>query len=212
MKKWRLALGVALGLGGCASPGIDTAYKGADGGVLVASIGYIAPAAQFYYIYYRRTDGGPPLETSISIHTETDISRTIDYRGHAEGSVVIQHLQPGHYEIFSTSAVETDYYSSSASYKPQRNFSLSFVIKPGETTYIGRYDGVMVKANKHGWLVGDYVGLGGVSFVVSDQHERDIAVAKTREPNLPPVTAALPDPAKLPEPYFLEKEPGLTPL
>jgi hypothetical protein len=185
----------ALFLSGCATQ-INTSYRGPDAGVLVASIGYTEPKGEFYDLFFAETGSGHKPWGVIGIHTEPDIYRTLDYTGRDTGSVDILHLKPGAYEIYR---VEEGPIGNS--YISARPFSIPFTIKPGETTYVGSYTGIMVGANEK-TLFGDNLKPAGVYFVVSDKHERDIAVARRREPTLPPVTVNVPDPAQLPKPYF----------
>jgi hypothetical protein len=197
MKKLLALLCAAMALAGCGTPDASN-YKGADAGTLVLSIGYTEPSTDYYNIYYR-TVAAPARYGAVSIHTSSDIFRVIDYTGADTGSVVTDRLAPGSYEFFRVVASGQD----GTSHTSKNDFSLPFVIKPGETTYVGSYTAMLVTEKKRDWLLfRDYDAPGGVYFVVSDQHERDLEMARKREPNLPAVTVSVPGEAVLPKPYF----------
>lgn len=202
MKRLLALLGVITGLAGCASPGSHTNYKGADAGAMLLSIGWTEPSTDYYVIAYRKvgeTGLGPDY---VTIHTSSDIFRVIDYTGADTGSVVTEHLDPGTYEFYR---VQADSQGGEGHFS-KNPFSLRFVIKPGETTYLGNYTANLITQKEHSWLVGDYDGTAGVYFVVSDKHDRDLEIARRREPGLPPVTMAVPGEGALPRPYFAARK------
>ena len=201
MKKLLALLGVVVSLAGCGAPGAAN-YKGADAGTLVLSIGYTEPSTDYYNMYYR-TVAAPTRLGAVSIHTSSDIFRVIDYTGADTGSVVADRLAPGTYEFFKVVASGQD----GTSHTSTNDFSLPFVIKPGETTYLGSFTGMLITEKKRDWLLfQDYDAPAGVYFVVSDQHERDLAIARKREPNLPAVTVSVPEEVVLPKPYFAARK------
>jgi hypothetical protein len=202
MKRLLALLGAAMILAGCASPGGNANYKGPDAGALVLSIAYTQPSDDYYVIYYRRLGDLRQDGDYVSIHTSGDIFRTIDFTDPDSGSVVTEHLAPGTYEFYMVAADSQGgerFYSKNA-------FSLRFDIKPGQTTYVCSYTAMLVTQKRHDWLLGqDYDGAGGVYFVVSDKHERDVEIARRREPNLLPVTVSVPQDHALP-PYFRTRQ------
>jgi hypothetical protein len=200
MKKLLALLGVILSLSGCGTPLAN--YKGANAGTLVLSIGYTEPSTDYYLMFYRPVGSAGPDADYVSIHTSSDIFRVLDYTGADTGSVVTEHLPPGTYEFYKVTASGQGgdvHYSKHV-------FSLPFVIKPGATTYLGSYTAMLVTEKSHSWLVGDYDATGGVYFVVSDQHDRDLEIARKREPNLPAAGVAVPQARALPAPYFTTKK------
>ena len=99
--------------------------------------------------------------------------------------VGVHALKPGDYEIYTFG---TFGFNGAVGY-PSGEFSLPFSIKPGETTYIGNFD--------------SRPGAFTISFVVTDRHERDMAIARRKEASLPAaVTMAVPDVARIGSPYF----------
>lgn len=184
---------VVIAAGGCSAPQL-TDYKGPDAGMLVVSMGSIGHGPGWYRINYRKLGSG--MTAALSVQTGADIFGDADYTGDAKGFVLVQQLPPGRYEIFGTEAGQNPDVISDAP------MSLAFTILPGKATYIGRYDGLMLQMHLHSFWRGDYQGLGGVTFMVSDQHAFDIAVARSRVPALPDVTIALPDLTNVPSRYF----------
>ncbi|HEU4549642.1 MAG TPA: hypothetical protein VFS01_08100 [Rhizomicrobium sp.] len=188
-----------LALASCASPGSHANYKGVDAGVMVMSIGWTEPSTDHYLMLYRKvgeTGIGPDY---VSIHTSSDIFRQIDYTGNDTGSVVTERLEPGTYEFYRVQADQ----QSGVSHFSKNVFSLRFDIKPGQATYLGSYTATLITKKQHNWLLGrDYDSPGGVTFLVSDKHDRDLEIARKRDPTLPPVALAIPEDGILPKPYF----------
>ncbi|MBI3676174.1 MAG: hypothetical protein HY243_06110 [Proteobacteria bacterium] len=198
MKK--LAAIVCLFLTGCVTDRVDTSYHGSDAGVLVFSAGSIA-GKRGVQIFYRKV--GQPSgvrgfggDGSIYYNPGSIFTRDPDFTGHETGEVTVQHLEPGEYEIYTWQVAEGMGGLGEVLWSPRSDFSLRFTVRPGQTTYIGDYARFQ--------FPGAYTAF---TFVISDKHERDIAIAKKVEPNLPPVTIQVPDVSRLNEPSLLSKEP-----
>ena len=178
-------------------------YHGADQGMLVVSLGMIAqgnkPSFDSYMMNYKvagtKTDtflGEPSLSFSPVSYFHAK-----DFTGRELGRVEILHLKPGNYEIYSS----TFHYVQGVQdvqWGSHKDFSIPFTIKPGETTYIGAFLGVTL-----------YDGMGFPAngyLVLSDRHDRDIEIAKKKEPGLFPVTMQVSDPQALQIPGIVAKE------
>jgi len=188
MKKLLGLLGMIMCLAGRAEAGMDTDYKGADAGFLVSSIGFTQPGLTWYVMRYRAVppEPGSGNEALISISSKS-LFEGRDYKNATvQGRVLIHRLKPGTYEFFS------GYVSDSPSWEAAEPFSYLFTIKPGETTYAGSFIGSpTLSAHKSIWG-GDIVN--GGTMRVANEQERDFAVARKQNPNLPPIaTTMVPD-------------------
>ena len=159
------------------------AYRGADAGTLVISLGIMHGNKGDYRLEFRKDDGTENFE--ISYIPTSILEAADDYKNDNDetGQVQIRRLKPGNYSFYTFSAVD-----ALVELKPHREFSVPFTIEPGKTTYIGDFAAVMMF---------DSTVPRAAYFVVSDKHERDLAIARKKEAALMPVTIAVPDPAKL---------------
>ena len=181
MKPW-LALCVAGAVAGCSVPVLETNYKGPDAGFLVGSIGFTEPSLTWYHMYYRAVPPPPGLINQAVIEiSSASLFHGRDFNnGTVQGRVLIHHLKPGRYEFFSGQV------SGGYIWKPTADFSFPFVIKPGETTYVGSFVGTQIIAEEKGFFGQDMEG--GAVIRSQDEHERDFAAARKYEPSLPPIT------------------------
>lgn len=172
-------------------------YRGADRGYLVFSVSSLGLKWGFGLKYRRLGDKDDAGE--LSHEPDSLLSPKEDFSGHEIGRVEIQNLAPGEYEIHS---FDTGYQTgvSGVSVKNAEEFSIPFAIRPGEATYIGNFGGVK--------LIQDNMmhGIDRVYFVVSDRHERDMEIAKKRQPELPQPAISVVDVEKLANPFFQTKE------
>jgi hypothetical protein len=120
----------------------------------------------------------------------------LDYQGREAGRVITRELPPGAYEIhdfgFRGTLIVAGVEWSSAS-----PFSIPFTIKPGEATYLGN----IARAPSLGTPLERELGAVGY-FVISDQSERDLPLARAKTPTLPPVRMDVPDVTALGHPMF----------
>ena len=187
----RLLVALCLLLCGCSGVPVDTNYRGADGGVLVFSAGYIGQPFNMDFLYKKV---GTPSARGEGVHGRIHYNASLlartpnDYEGKESGAVRVVHLAPGEYEVY-TWEISTYGPIVDSDYWPKREFSWRFTIKPGETTYIGTYE-VCPPAG----TVFDYA----FKFLVADRRERDLAIARKKEPGLPPVSFAVPDVSNIP--------------
>jgi len=184
MKKLLALLGVIMALAGAG--GATAAESGTDG-TLVAGIGVITPQdfnGTFWLTYKPRGEKTSWLLPDATISYATGLfGNKADFQGKEVGRVLVKHLKPGDYEIFGFQISVGALFLT-----PKKEVSLPFTIKPGESTYIG--DFAAVGEFSLGTLNDGY-------FVLTDQQERDLAIARTKEPQLAPVTVAVADASKL---------------
>lgn len=117
-----------------------------------------------------------------------------DFEDQSEkGAVKILTLPAGEWEIWSATIA-----NSMISFSPKNDFSVPFVVKPGETIYIGGYRGVWTYGRT---IIGTSTEAGAY-FAVSDQSLRDVAIAKMKDRTITDVDIAIPDFAVLRIPFF----------
>ncbi|HKQ44051.1 MAG TPA: hypothetical protein VJS47_01535 [Rhizomicrobium sp.] len=181
--KRRLALCLAWAVAGCVSP-LDTAYKGADAGFLVASIGQAKPGYPLTReVNYLAVSDPPTGRNQAQImFAPSSIFSTYDFDNDTfQGQVVIHHLKPGLYKLVGANAS-----LGTSSWSDGRDISHFFDIKPGKTTYVGSFVGASTLSRDKDFFGQDIVL--SVSLHAEDAHERDFAAARKHEPGLPPIT------------------------
>ena len=186
-----LALCVAL----CASARAD--YRGADRGYLVFSVSSLGLKWGFGLKYRKLGEAEDAGE--LSHDPDSFFSPKEDFSGRETGHVEVQSLRPGDYEIYR---FDTGYHTgvSDALVKNAEEFSIPFSIRPGGATYIGNFGGVKLIQDN---MMHD---IDKIYFVMSDRHERDLEIAKQRQPELPQATVSIMDVEKLGNPFFQTKE------
>lgn len=180
----------------------------ADTGILVYSAGTISIAMNFAFRFRRiALPSGAATrdhEGMIGCRCVGIIRARIsnpDFTGRQVGKVFLQRLPAGEYEIYdfgfggSIGMMTTTYRSATP-------FALHFRINAGEATYVGNY----ARAPSMGTALQPQFGVAGY-FVISDQSERDIAIARQKDPTLPPVHISVPDIAALGHPAIFARDP-----
>ncbi len=173
-------------------------YTGADAGILVVSFGSLGEQAAGYTIWYKPRAEKPGWFPDIISYDPSSFlfNRTPDYTGHEIGQVHILHLKPGEYDFYRAAIFNPVGIQLSTWNSP--DFSLPFTIKPGEVTYAGDIAGSALW--KRGLFISGY-------YVVSDQHERDLEIARKKDTNLPAaVTIAVPDVSGMADKALLPQE------
>jgi hypothetical protein len=172
-------------------------YHGADAGTLVISLGIMHGNKGDYRLEYKSADGS--TDSEISYIPTSILEDADDYQndGDETGQVQIRHLKPGSYAFYTFSAVD-----ALTRFTPREEFAVPFKIEPGATTYVGDFAGVMP-------FIGNQPL--GAYFVLSDKHDRDLAIARRKEPGLMPVTISVPDAAALHIPQIRAREVGPMP-
>lgn len=109
--------------------------------------------------------------------------------------VVVVALRPGQY-LFTGGWMGTDIGVASQSVESAKGYTQAFEIRDGAITYAGSYLGhVIMGENALGMDI-----RAGAYYQVRDQRERDLAIARRRQPQLPadaPVIDAIPRSAKM---------------
>jgi hypothetical protein len=183
-------------------------YPSPDAGVLIYSVGSLDIAMNFDFQYkrVRLSSGEPASDWRGTIECKCvgfvrARMKNADYTGRETGKVIVRRLPPGHYEIYDFGFAGTmgpmSVHSSS-----KTKFVIPFEIKSGQATYIGSF----VRAPSLGTSMQRVVGAAGY-FIISDQSERDLAIARARQTDLPPVTNSVFDVSILGHPAILAKEP-----
>jgi hypothetical protein len=179
------------------------AQDGGSPGALVYSIGSVDVAMNFE-LGFRRTatpDGAKAADNAGRMVCRcvgffSPRPKDLDYQGREAGRVFVRYLPPGQYEIhdfgFSGTLIVAGVEWSSAS-----PLSIPFTIKPGEATYIGNF----ARAPSLGTRLEPDLGAVGY-FVVSDQSERDLPIARVKAADLPPVRIEVYDVSTLGHPMF----------
>jgi hypothetical protein len=184
----------------------DRDYQGADGGLLIYSAGSIAIPINFAFRYKRiRTPAGAAISDwggTIGCGCVGFFSaRAGDYSGRETGKVHIRRVPPGDYEVFDFGFGGWTP-GGSVSWSSRTRFSIPFAIRPGEATYIGNF----ARAPSLGTPLRATLGAVGF-FVISDKSERDLAIARRRRPDLPPVAVAVTDVSSFGHPMLRVDEP-----
>jgi hypothetical protein len=196
----KTALTAAILLAGCGTAeALDTSYHGKDAGALVFAVGTLDQGPEVDFFFRKVGHESPlshwlPVFDGVISYKPGTFFHTPDFTGHEEGDVKIDYLKPGDYEIFG-------YRDPMNGVRPS-DTSIPFTIRAGQTTYIGDFAGLTI--TRLGFLDGP---VDGVAFVISDKHERDLAIAGKKDPQLPPATLAVPDTSKLGDHSILATEP-----
>jgi hypothetical protein len=200
MKKF-LVLAFTLILSACTTPSERNQYQGADAGRVAIGIGAAAKTTYSSYTFLFRKIGDKEVNRFSYFQDNFFSAQKRDYQSQEENGVV-QYLKlpPGNYEIFNFSIAfitgNVDKHFSS-----HNDFSIPFMIRSNETTYLGNY-----QANK---LVGRNIfGLplpAGAVFVVSDREENDLKLVEKRSPeaSLLHVSNFTPSPTSIANSYFI---------
>jgi hypothetical protein len=118
----------------------------------------------------------------------------------AEVSIFVLELPQGRYQIQNFEYHSVGLWGSEFRQNAREEFSVSFEIVAGQTTYLGEFVAMPIFGRN---LFGREVPA-ATYWEISDKEARDIALARQRMPgpNLGRVTAAVPDPGKIKLPFF----------
>lgn len=172
-------------------------------GAIVYSLGSVDIAMNFE-LGYRRTatpDGEEVADNAGRMVCKcvglfSPRPKDLDYRGREAGRVFVKSLPPGRYEIYDFGFRGT-LIVASVEWSSERPFSIPFTVNPGEATYIGN----IARAPSLGTSLEPQLGAVGY-FVISDQSERDLAIARVKAPELPEVRIEVADVSTLGHPMF----------
>lgn len=142
-------------------------------GTLVMAVGTVGEKVTSARLLYKQFGAGIPfLLPFVGYSTEGLFGDSPEFSDGEAGVVKVMKFAPGTYEFYSvTFGNHLHQWTSDA------HFSLPFTIEAGKTTYLGDFAAVPVLEDDE---------LEGAYFVVTDKHERDIAIAKRKDPALPP--------------------------
>ena len=197
MTKLILSLAIAL-ITGCATfDRLPTDYAGPDAGKVVISIGAASGTSySSYSLLFRRRETSSVNDTKrtqgqfVFFQKNMFSKQKPDYQAAAEsGVVLVQSLPPGSYEIFNfdiffnAGTVQNNYSS-------KLPFSIPFIVRPGQTTYLGNYQANKMTGRN---LFGIPLPAGAV-FVVSNRRGAELAIAQMKDKSVATeATDATPD-------------------
>jgi hypothetical protein len=219
MNRWLVVLALCA-LSACAAPPppAPKPYAGQDAGYLITSIEVISeagykhftlfgrPSPSSYALTFRQGDHVQPF-TLGHLHRYSKETRDFGDDAH-DGEIYVVRLPPGPYEIYNFTV---DWAApDGAIYRPSSNkyvhaeedFSIPFSIKAGQSTYLGSFGAVATSER--------FLGAPkptGAKFWVRDQSERDIPIARSKVPELPPIVVQIPDVDSLHNDVFVSRSP-----
>jgi hypothetical protein len=165
-------------------------YKGTNAGYVVMGIGSAKEIISFPRFTINKLDATSSRFSDVMFQNCKTKSWTgackPDYDNATEtGIVSISRLEPGDYVIgwFETQVGDI-------SMKNKEYLGIRFTIKPNQTTYIGNYQ-TIISTSKTLW----WKSPKGVSFILTNRKDQDIAYAKINYPEIPSqnVISTLPD-------------------
>ena len=110
-----------------------------------------------------------------------------DFTGHETGQVVVRRVPAGRYAI-ENFAFFGQTPSASYNWSSAKPFSMQFTVAPNQATYIGSF----IRAPSLGTSLQGQLGAAGY-FVVSDQANRDVPIARGKLSSLPQVSTQVTD-------------------
>jgi hypothetical protein len=172
-------------------------------GTLIYSVGSVDIAMNFEFGYRRTaTLAGDAVEDNRGAMVCRCVGflrprpSNLDYYSREAGRVIVHALPPGRYEIYDFGFTGT-LIVAGVVWSSATPFSIPFTINPGEATYIGNF----ARAPSLGTRLEPQLGAVGY-FVVSDQSERDVPIARARNPALPAVREEVADVSTLGHPML----------
>jgi len=193
-----LSQAAATSLGLLTGPGKAASANSGREGKVIVSLGMI-PTANYRFVSLNfRMRSGEHREDFSYHRDDTIFSSDRDYDDQSENGIVkILTLASGEWGIVGFSA-----YAGVTEFSPTEDVFVPFIVRPAETVYIGDYE-MMTKWGKN-WLgmKMEY----DPSFVVADKSQRDVAIAKRKDPSITNVTIAVPSIAAT-NPYFSSSRP-----
>ena len=188
-------------------------YSGSDAGYLVVGLAAhdtMESRAIKYTLDYRRLESSDIGSVSFSPKKKLELMPFLNQKtdfedGNEMGVVEVRRLPPGKYELFK---VEGALYGGFIQWRWQskNSFSIPFTIEAGNATYVGHFQG-------HSTSVRSVVSLGaplpsGAYFIVSNQNDHDLQIARKKVGAFQEVKTAVPDVAELKSEYFLRECPS----
>jgi hypothetical protein len=202
MNRRTLLRGIAATLA-LSMPTKAVASGASPSGKVIFALGMI-PSANYRFVYLSLRMRNGEHRDDFSYHRDDTIfSSDRDFDDQSENGIVkILDLAAGEWGIVSYSA-----YAGVTQFNPTDDIFIPFTVLPGQTVYVGDYE-MMTKVGKN-WLgmMLEY----DPTFTVTDKSQRDIPIAKRKDPSIVNVTVAIPTIATS-NPYFsLNKTVGAAP-
>jgi hypothetical protein len=199
-------LSLLLGLVGCASTAGRPDYVAADAGTVVLGIG-VATGTSYstYSLEFRSIDpdsGRPKRSGFFYWHQTNPFGRQApDYSSDKESGIVsVRQLPPGQYEIHRVKLTAGSALSGTSEYTSNKPFSIPFLVRSGETTYLGNFQANPVSSRRVLWMS----VAGPAVFAVSDRQQAELALANSKGARIPlPVVSAVPSPMQINSPLFV---------
>ncbi|MCY1293225.1 hypothetical protein D9M68_260150 [compost metagenome] len=216
--KYACMLLCLLVLAGCKSLDertLDTEYSGADAGYVVIGLGESAGTEyEKVSLFYKRSllnSGNLEEYSRFDYPPGWQPLAKPDYRSDKdEGVVLTAKLAPGEYEFVNFNATifraNPNLYGAYRPliYSAPEPFSITFMVSPGVTTYLGNYQAVA----SEGQGPTGFMREGPPIFLLEDRVERDLAMARKRVPGLfKTVENASPKAAWIKREYFVDEIP-----
>lgn len=193
---------------GLTQPARAQQTNSAEDGVLIYSVSSIAIAMNFSFSYQRvaapdgsRTSDRPRLIECRCVGFFRAQMADPDFTGRATGKVIAVRVPAGQYEVFQF-GFGGSVAGTGLAWSSRKPFSLPFTVRPGEATYIGSF----ARAPSLGTPLQPQLGAAGY-FIVSDESERDLKIARDRDPALPPVRTEVTDVTQFDHPALRRAEP-----
>jgi len=202
---WRIAVVFVLSLlGGCASDSgrIPEDYSDADRGWLVLSM-LTTNDNRFRNTFLRIRSKDGSRNTFVQYTSNRiagDFGAPINSRqprdfdtANENGNVLVRPLPAGDYEIYSFSAAGWGW-----ELEPPTDFSIPFSIQAGSASYIGSF-------KVHPIFGTNILGTSnqpGMFFVVTDETERDLAVARSKSAGIGSIQSVVPNVDQIGSPAF----------
>ena len=179
-------------------------YKGSDAGRLIIAFGsnHGMDYAGYRLNYRAKSGCGKAflshLHANFNIFTALLPQKKPDIDDAAEEAEVwVVPLAPGEYEFYDFE-IWSDNGIVRNRFSPREKFSVPFTIKAGTSTYLGDFRAMALSGRN---IVGFPVE-GGAYFMISDQSDRDLNIAKAHDPAVREVEKAVPDAQALGSSYF----------
>jgi hypothetical protein len=175
------------------------AARAADQGKVVLALG-AAPLSVYnlFMLKLRRADGHAGMATAMYLPNNPLATAPHFKDPDEDGAVLVLTLSAGDWVIYGAT-----WRAGPEIYRPLAAFEVPFAVEAGRTTYIGDFDAVPTTG-----FVNQRRSAGGVVFLVSDKRDRDIALAKARDPELGEVEVAIADVRGAHTPVFVAPAPA----
>ena len=166
-------------ISGCATGNrIPLDYSGVDTGYAIISIGHTKETQYSSYKFLFRTVD-KKAENMVGYWAPFFLKK---HKGDFEndrsiGTVELLRLPPGEYEIYNFD-IFMNLGLIQTNYKAKTDFSIPFIVKPNEATYIGEY---IADNLGHNFID---ASIGGAYFIISDKKARDVEIVNNNNPNI----------------------------